>query len=191
VVFALVAGWLALVDSYCLALPVFGVLSTATWSLTSLSWMWVIVVPILGAGRLAWHRRVRLAVVLTLLTVLTGAALWAWGPPRRTPEGQFRQHRSDLARLADDYRAGRIDDDTALPWRLRFLSIDGLAHPRCGFGHKDCALFLLMWQDWRHESGMGFAYYPTPPGPEAAIVTAEGDVGQPVRDLGAGWWLVD
>jgi hypothetical protein len=192
---AVVLGWLALAASYGLVLPLFGVLSMVTWSLISLCWLWVIVVPVLAAGVLAWHGAVRPAVVLSLLAVLTGAALWTLGLPQCTPEGQFRQHRGDLARLAADYRAGRVDGDTALPWRLRFLSVDGQAHRRCGLadpqtGRKDCALFLLLWQNWRAESGIGFAYYPTRPGPDASIVTAEGDVGEPVRELGEGWWLV-
>ncbi|MGI5149391.1 hypothetical protein ACQEVC_24070 [Plantactinospora sp. CA-294935] len=191
----LVLGWLALAASYYLVLPLFGVLSMVTWSLISVCWLWVIVVPVLAAGRLVWHGAVRLAVVVSLLAALTGAALWTLGLPQRTPEGQFRQHRGDLARLAADYRAGRVNGDTALPWRLRFLSVDGRAHHRCGStdpqtGRKDCALFLLLWQDWRAESGIGFAYYPTRPGPDASILTAEGDIGEPVGEFGAGWWLV-
>jgi hypothetical protein len=190
-----VVGWLALAASYYLVLPLFGVLSMVTWSLIWLCWLCVTVVPTLAAGRLAWRRAVRPAVVWSLFAVLAEIALWTVGLPQRTAEGQFRQHRGDLAQLAADYQAGRIGGDAALPWPLRFLSVDGRAHRRCGSadpqtGRKDCALFLLLWQDWRAESGIGFAYYPTRPGPDASIVTADGDIGAPVRELGEGWWLV-
>jgi hypothetical protein len=191
----LVLGWLVLAASYYLVLPLFGVLSTVTWALVSLCWLWVVGVPVLVAGRLVRRRAVRPMVAWSLVAVLAGALLWTLGPPHRTPEGQFGQHRGDLLRLAADYRAGRIGGGTALPWRLRFLSVDGQAHRRCGSadpptGRKDCALFLLLWQDWRAESGTGLAYYPTRPRPDASIVTAEGDIGTPVRELGAGWWVV-
>jgi hypothetical protein len=194
-VVVLVLGWLALAASYYLVLPLFGVLSTVTWALVSLCWLWVVGVPVLVAGGLAWRRAVRPMVVWSLVAMLAGALLWTLGLPQRSPEGQFGQHRSDLMRLAADYRAGRIGGDAALPWRLRFLSVDGRVHRRCGLadpraGRTDCALFLLLWLDWRAESGIGFAYYPTRPGPDASIVTAEGDIGKPVRELGEGWWLV-
>ena len=76
------------------------------------------------------------------------------------------------------------------------MSIDFQSHDRCAMTYrqterKDCALFLLAWQDWRAEDGVGFAYYPTQPGPEASLMTAAGDVGRPARELGDGWWWVD
>jgi hypothetical protein len=194
-VVVVVLGWLALAGSYYLVLPLFGVLSTTTWVLIWVGWLWVIVVPAIAAVRLAWRRAVRPAVVWSLLAVLAASALWTMGLPQRTAEGLFRQHRGDLARLASDYQAGTFGDGDVLPWRLRLLSVDGRAHRRCGSadpqaGRKDCALFLLLSQNWRAESGMGLAYFPTRPAPDASIVTAEGDIGAPVREFGGGWWLV-
>jgi hypothetical protein len=103
VVVVLVPGWLALAASYLLVLPLFGVLSVAIWLLISFVWLWVIVVPAFAAGRLAWRGAVRLMVVCSLLAVVSGAALWTLVLPQRTAEGQFRQHRGDLAPLAADY----------------------------------------------------------------------------------------
>ncbi|TDC39170.1 hypothetical protein E1211_04845 [Micromonospora sp. 15K316] len=71
-----------------------------------------------------------------------------------------------------------------MPWRLTYLSIDGQAHRRGG------ALYLPVWQDWRAESGVGLAYFPTSPNPDTLIATASGDMGHPVRYLGDGWWWV-
>ncbi|MEU4677789.1 hypothetical protein [Micromonospora sp. NPDC023737] len=66
-------------------------------------------------------------------------------------DSQFRLHRSRLAELAAGYRVGELAPDVALPWRLRYLSIDGQAHERDG------ALYLPVWQDWRAESGVSLA----------------------------------
>lgn len=191
----LVLGWMAVAASYYLVLPLFGVLSAVTWALTMICWLWVIGVPIVMAVKLARRRAFSRAVVWSLAGILAGAALWTWGFPQRTPLGQFTEHRNDLARLADEYREGRITEDPSLPWRMRFLSVDGQAHVRCGSAgpepaREHCALFLLTWQNWRHEDGAGLAYYVTPPGPHALLATAEGDVGRPIRELGAGWWVV-
>jgi hypothetical protein len=40
------------------------------------------------------------------------------------------------------------------------------------------------------EVGVGFAYFPVAPGPDASIATAEGDAGIPTRQIGDGWWWV-
>lgn len=186
----LVLGWLALAASYYLGLPFFGVLSTVTWALIMVCWLWVIGLPVVMAGRLAWRRALRQTLACGVASVLAGALLWTLGLPQRTPQGQFAEHRDDLAWLAAEYRDGGMSEDAALPLRLRFLSVDGQAHIRCGLEHADCALFLLTWQDWRGESGTGLAYYRTPPGPDALLVTAEGDAGKPIRELDAGWWVV-
>jgi hypothetical protein len=176
------------------------VLSYVTWTVSWLGWACVIGVPAVVLIRRARQRTWRSASVFGGLLVVGGLGLWTVGFPQASPEGQFRQHRNDLARLAADYRAGRIaaneDTDVGLPLRLRFMSIDGHAHRRCRDAEQlsepaACPLYLPAWQNWRAESGTGFAYYPTEPGPQASLVTAAGDVGVPVRELGDGWWWVD
>ena len=188
-------GWLVLAFAYYLVLPFFGVVSPVTWTVTGLCWLWVLGAPLAAAVVLTLRRARRWAAGLAALGVLAVAAPAAVRPPAPTPEIQFRLHRGDLTALAADFRAGWLTGDVDLPWRMRFLSIDGQAHRRCGEtderGRKQCALYLQMWQDWRAENGGGLAYYPDAPGPDAAIATASGDIGGPVRALGDGWWWID
>jgi hypothetical protein len=97
---------------------------------------------------------------------------------------QYRTHRTALAALAEDYRAGHLHGDLTLPGDVRPLCRSGFAYA------TDTALFVQLWQNWRAESGTGLAYFPTRPGPATSIPTAEGDLGQPRRELGDGWWWV-
>jgi len=193
---ALAAGGLALAGSYLLVLPLFGVLSPITWSAIVACWLWVIGVAVSAAVRLAKRGARWWAASWSMLALLATIGMWTIGWPQLTPEGYFRHHRHDLALLADEYRAGRLGSDNGLPLRLRWMSVDFQSHHRCRVtdpqpGPKGCALFLLAWQNWRAEVGVGFAYYPTRPGPDALLLTAEGDVGRPTRELGDGWWWVD
>jgi hypothetical protein len=193
---ALAAGLLALAGSYLLVLPLFGVLSVVTWSVIVASWLWVIGVAVDAAVGLTRRGARWWAAGWSMVAVLAAVGMWMAGWPHLTAEGYFRHHRHDLALLAAEYRAGRLGADTSLSLRLRSMSSDGQAHHRCDISgeppdaRKDCALFLLAWQDWRGESGFGFAYYPTRPGPDALIMTAAGDAGHPVRELGDGWWVM-
>jgi hypothetical protein len=192
-VLALAAGGLALAGSHLLVLPLFGVLSAVTWSVIVISWLWVIGVAVVAAVRLARGGARWWAAGWSMLAVVATVGGWTTGWPQLTAEGYFRHHRHDLALLAAEYRAGRLGTDTNLPWRLRSMSSDAQAHHRCDqqTGHKDCALFLLAWQNWRAEVGVGFAYYPARPGRDSLIMTAAGDLGTPARELGDGWWWVD
>jgi hypothetical protein len=47
-----------------------------------------------------------------------------------------------------------------------------------------------MWQNWRHESGTGLAYFAAPPTDQTIVNTAEGDSGTPQREVGGGWWWI-
>jgi hypothetical protein len=193
------AGCTALVVAYRLVLPLFGVLSPVTWSTIWVAWLWVIGMPArlaaTSAAKRAWHW----AAIGGALAAFAVIGLSLIGPPSLDPGSQFRRHRPEFARLAGDYRAGRITGDVRLPWPYRSLSVDGQAHHRCGLtdqnGRKNCALFLLAAESWRAEVGVGFAYYPVAPGPDASISasisTAAGDSGVPTRELGGGWWWVE
>ncbi|GAA0517348.1 hypothetical protein Ade02nite_84350 [Paractinoplanes deccanensis] len=97
---------------------------------------------------------------------------------------QYREHRTELAALAGDYRAGRLDGRLTLPPGLRSLSPSGYAYA------APTALFIQMWQNARAESGTGLAYFTTPPTARTTINTADGDTGHPQRKVGDGWWWI-
>jgi hypothetical protein len=98
---------------------------------------------------------------------------------------QYREHRTALAELAEDYRAGRLPNGAlTLPPDLRSLSPSGYAYA------GPTAVFVQMWQNWRHESGTGLAYFADPPTEQTMVNTAEGDAGHPQREVGDGWWWV-
>ena len=97
---------------------------------------------------------------------------------------QYREHRTALAELAEDYRAGRVPEGgLTLPPDLRPLCPSGFAYA------GRTVVFLQMWQNWRHESGTGLAYFRDTPTAQMRITTAEGDDGYPRREVGDGWWV--
>ena len=60
-----------------------------------------------------------------------------------------------------------------------------------GFAYASrTVLFVQVWQNWRAESGTGFAYFTGPPAAGTMISTASGDLGEPLREVGDGrWWV--
>ena len=116
------------------------------------------------------------------------AALAVLRPPQLSPEAQFAVHRSDFAAIAAGYRS--ITSTTTLPVPLRFLSSDGQVHPSCD-PFDGCALYLPAWVDWRGETGVGFAWFRDGGARGSQVLTAEGDIGSAVRELGDGWWWVE
>lgn len=99
---------------------------------------------------------------------------------------QYRTHRAALVALAGDYRAGRLDGALELPADVRSLCPSGFAYADRGAG----VLFVQVWQNWRAESGTGFAYLVEPPTDQTRVTTASGDFGHPRREVGDGWWWV-
>ncbi|WP_148307871.1 hypothetical protein [Actinoplanes friuliensis] len=98
---------------------------------------------------------------------------------------QYREHRTALAALAEDYRTGRLPKGPlTLPPSLHTLSPSGYAYA------GDTAVFVQMWQNWRHESGTGLAYFADPPTDRTIVNTADGDSGHPQREVGGGWWWI-
>jgi hypothetical protein len=71
-----------------------------------------------------------------------------------------------------------------LPPELHSLSPSGYA-----YAHPT-EVFVQMWQNWRHESGTGLAYFADPPTDQTIVNTAEGDSGTPQREVGGGWWWI-
>ncbi|WP_155123561.1 MULTISPECIES: hypothetical protein [unclassified Actinoplanes] len=172
-------------STYYLAMPLFGVLSLFGWLVIGGCWVGVVATSALAMLASCRDRAYGWAVACLVVAVLSGVGVVStdWRPVYT--DSQFRLHRGELGELAAEYQAGRLVSDSELPWRLRYLSIDGQAHVRDG------ALYLPVWADWRAESGGGFAYFPSSPGPDTMVGTAAGDTGRPVRALGDGWWWVD
>ncbi|BCB77805.1 hypothetical protein GCM10022251_38700 [Phytohabitans flavus] len=145
---------------------------------------------------MAITRRWGLAALMCVLVVVAATGLRSIGTTQLTPRSHFHHHRSDLAALAAEYRRGSITGFTDLPRRMRWLSADGRAHAQCwtvdrARDRKQCVLYLRIWQNWRAESGVGFAYFSEPPVPEVYIATASGDLGVPAYELGDGWWWIE
>ncbi|MEV6370427.1 hypothetical protein AB0L86_26445 [Micromonospora musae] len=177
-------GWLSLVACNYLAYPLFDTLSLLALLVMAACWLLAVggsvaaLVALLLLRAYSWASG---ALVVALgFGLVVGTTNWE----RTYVDSQFRLHRNQLAELAESHRAGSLPPDAALPWQLRYLSIDGRAHRR------DDALYLPVWQDWRAESGVGLGYFPTSPGPDTLVATASGDMGHPVRYLGDGWWWV-
>jgi len=178
---------------------------------------WVLVLPLLWLTRDSplvgaylslpiWLGAVLLAVLVSTVAVLVAGVRRSWGvavvsfvvaaagvvavprplSPTEYVDRQYRAHRTALAALARDYRAGRLDGTgtLTLPDGVRDLSPSGFAYA------GPTALFVQMWQNWRAESGTGLAYFLQPPAADTSITTAEGDLGQPRREVGDGWWWV-
>jgi hypothetical protein len=185
-------GWAWLMFALFVVLPFLGVISPLTRHAVIAGWVCAIGLPVVAAADCARLRLWRVVTAFGVVAVVALVGLLGTGVPQTSPEKIFAQHRRELAGLAAEYRAGRLGSDADLPWRLRFVSIDGQAHKRCG---EPCALYLPLWQNWRHENGGGIAYYPEPPvdreGRNPAIATAEGDAAGPRQELGDGWWVVE
>lgn len=176
---------------------------------------WVLVLPLLWLARDSsfggsyfslplWFGALLLAVLVSTTAVLVAGVRRSWGvavvslalaaagvvaaPRPSSPveyvDRQYRDHRAALSALARDYRAGRLDGTLTLPAGVRDLCPSGFAYA------SPTALFVQMWQNWRAESGTGLAYFARPPAPGTMIQTADGDQGQPQREVGDGWWWV-
>jgi hypothetical protein len=152
-------------------------------------WIGVLLLPVAGTvpalaavGTLLQRRRF---VTAALIVVLGAVAVWGWAAtdwPRTYVDSQVAMNRAALTDLADQYRSGKITEGASVPARLHGLAADGVAHVREG------ALYLTTYQDWRAERGAGIAWFASPPPAGMLLATADGDIGEPVRDLGGGWW---
>jgi hypothetical protein len=141
-------------------------------------WLAALILPALvstAAILIAGTRRSWGVALVSLLVAAGGVAVTARQNPFDYVDRQYRTHRTAFAELARDYRAGRLDGTLC----------------RSGFAYAGpTAMFVQMWQNWRAESGTGLAYFARPSTTATTIATAEGDVGQPRREVGDGWWWV-
>lgn len=191
-----IPGWTAVAGVYLLALPWLGVVSPITCAATWTAWLYVIGTPCLAASALAIARQWTLTAVMALIAVLAVTSLRTIGTIEPTPSDQFHRYRTHLAALAADYHHGAIPGTVQLPWRMRWLSVDGAAHRQCTSidgdpDREQCLLYLPVRQNWRAENGAGFGYFSEPPAPHTFIVTTAGDMGAPAYELGDGWWWIE
>lgn len=181
-----IAGWLALAAAYYLALPIFDALSLLGWLVLAVCWAWAVIGTVVAVVARARQRGSGQAAILAVVALAAGTTIWHTDWLSVYLRSQIWLHSGELSRLAADHDAGRISGDVRLPWRMRYLSIDGTAHRQI----NPKALSLPMWQDWRGESGGGIVHLPAAPTENDVVVTAPGGLGIPSRQVAGGWWWV-
>jgi hypothetical protein len=189
-------GWILVAAISYFAIPLSGRLILAALLLYGLVWLFAVALSVgatigLASGR-RWVGAVGVLAGSTAAVILVMTADWA----TIYVNTQLDIHRGALAELAAQHRAGELDDDVQLPLRMRYLSIDGHAHMQhvLDFGDRSQdvhALYIPVWQSWRHENGFGLAHFVGPPPAGALLTTADWDVAGPTRPLGDGWWWVE
>lgn len=155
-------------------------------------------------AQLIWAAACLFAAAVSMMVILNACVRRSWGvalaslvlattgvvaitrldSPFDFIDYQYRHHRTALAELAEDYRAGRLPEGgLTIPPDLQSLS-EWVYVTRT-------LVFVQTWQNWRHEAGAGFAYFANAPTAQTMVNTADGDNrGRPQRELGGGWWWV-
>ncbi|MEV4279912.1 hypothetical protein [Actinoplanes xinjiangensis] len=182
------------------------VIGSAGWLLL-IPLMWRAQVPLFGGfylGLSLLFVAFLFAALVSVTMILVACVQRSWGvalvslvlaatavvvATRQDSEGdyidyRYQAHRTALAALAEDYRAGRLRGEVTLPSDVRPLSPSGIAYA------SPTVLFVQMWQNWRAESGTGLAYFIEPSTGKTTVTTAAGDFGYPQREVGDGWWWV-
>jgi hypothetical protein len=145
---------------------------------------------IFSLAQRAWLRAAAVALVAACGAVVIYQVNWQEAFVRH----QVAWHHDDLNALAAAYDRGEVREGHKLPWSLRLLSSDDVAHVWSvdrGDDLEPSVLFIQTWQDWRAESGVGLAYLPAGHDTGAMVRTAEGDGGHATRALGGGWWRIE
>lgn len=177
-----VAVWLPLVVTKYLAYPLYALLTLLLLLVWAGCWLLAVGSSVAAVVVLLRRRAYGWAAGALVVALGLGLVVDSTDWERTYIDTQFRLHRNQLADVAADYRAGSLAQDAALPWGLRHLSHDGRVRASEG------VLYLPLWQDWRAESGLGLAYFPS--APARVVDTAAGDQGKPLRHLGDGWWYI-
>lgn len=179
------AGWLLLVPAWWLAETPLFVGSFVGWGISWVALLFAVLVSI-AAILIACVRRSWGVAVVSLCLAATAFVVVSRHDSQAYPvDYRYRLHRAALAELVQDYRAGRLDGGLTLPADLRSLCPSGFAYA------SPTGLFVQLWQNWRHESGTGLAYFTDPPTEKSVVNTADGDQGYPRREVGDGWWWVE
>ncbi|GIG06737.1 hypothetical protein ACFQZ4_50035 [Catellatospora coxensis] len=184
---AALTGWLALAGAYYFELPVFAVVSMFGWLLIAACWLWAVTASIIAVVALLGRRRRAHAAAAAVIAAAAGVAIGNADWLMIYLRSQLWIHQAELGRLAAEHRLGTLPANPELPWRLRYLSIDGHAHRQT----EAAALYLPMWQNWRGEAGGGLVHLTTTPDQDTWIETAPGGQGRPLRQVGDGWWWVE
>ncbi|WP_229068749.1 hypothetical protein [Actinoplanes sp. DH11] len=178
------AGWLLLIPAWWLAETPVLVGSFVGWWISLLAVVFAVLVStaaiLIACVRRSWG----VAVVSLCLAAAAFVVVSRQDSQVYPVDYRYRLHRAALAELAQDYRAGRLNDGLTLPSDLRSLCPSGFAYA------SQTELFVQLWQNRRHESGTGLAYFADPPTEKSVVNTADGDQGYPRREVGDGWWWV-
>ncbi|MEU1386079.1 MULTISPECIES: hypothetical protein [unclassified Nonomuraea] len=176
-------GWLVLAIVSYLSLPMFQTIWWFSKLVTTAAWLWAALWSCAAVMTyLSLKVYVRSFVVLTI-AVFLGAVIFRIDWQTLYIDNQFWLHRDEFAALVAENENGR---PLTVPWWMKYLSIDGQVR------QQEEVLYLPVFEDsWRAESGRGIAHLPVPPTSETLVMTAAGDLGRPVRDLGNGWWWVE
>ncbi|MFD1370877.1 hypothetical protein [Actinoplanes sichuanensis] len=180
------AGWLLLIPVWWLAETPLLVGSFVGWGISWVALSFAVLVSIAAILIACVRRSFGVAVVSLSLAVAAFVIVSRHDSPAYSVDYRYRLHRAALAELAQDYRAGRLDGGLpAVPADLRSLCPSGFAYA------SPTELFVQLWENWRHESGTGLAYFADPPTEKSVVNTADGDQGYPRREVGDGWWWVE
>ncbi|GII93432.1 hypothetical protein [Sinosporangium siamense] len=168
--------------SYYLWLPMFRVIWLFNWLVIGVLWIWAVLwtfTAVISYLSLKLHGRAWCTLVAA---VVIGATVWTTDWETVYIDSQISWHRDELAALVAAHKRG---ETLTAPWWMDYLSIDGEIR------RQGAILYLPVYEDWRAEIGLGIAHLPMRPNSKTTVQTASGDLGQPVRHIGDGWWWVE
>ncbi|WP_424536931.1 hypothetical protein ACOZ38_45210 [Sphaerisporangium viridialbum] len=176
-------GWIFLAAASYLQIPLYRQMWFFSWLVIAFGWVWACLWSFTAViSHLSVQAYARATVAL-IIAVALGAVIWRVDWRTTFIDSTLRLHQGSFAELAAAYREGRPLDP---PWWMKYLSVDGEVQA------QNDGLYLPIYVDeWRSEYGAGVAYFPSRPGDDSLIQTADGGVGRATRDLGNGWWWVE
>lgn len=176
-------GWVFLLVSSYLQIPLYRKIWLFSWLVIAFAWLWAYIWTFTTVISYVSIQAYARAAIALIAAVVLGAVISRVDWRTTFIDSTLRLHQESFAELAAAYREGKPLDP---PWWMEYLSVGGEVQA------QDHGLYLPIYVDeWRSETGSGLAYFPSTPGNDLLIQTADGDVGRPVRDLGSGWWWVE
>lgn len=176
-------GWLLLAAAYYFYIPIFHTIWLFIWLLIGFGWVsagvWSFTAVISYLSIRAYAR----ACVTLTIAVTIGACLWHTDWPKASVRSMIWLRGEAFAEVATAYERGR---PVVVPSWMKSLAIDGEVQAQ-----ENGLYFPVFVDEWRAETGEGFAYIPGAPSRQKLLQTADGDLGIPTHDLGNGWWWVE